>query len=114
MVNAGHDDNSGTTLVALSNTGDGAIVTLWADPTTHRLLVSLTASADTFGETPTGAVNNVNKVFTLVATPSAGTLRLYLGQRLSGGGVDYTLSGNTITFVTAPPTNAVIVADYQV
>lgn len=36
--------------------------------------------------------------WTLAHTPVAGTLRLYgAGQRLTGGGVDYTLSGTTIT-----------------
>lgn len=36
---AGIDQNSRATLTALSNANDGAIVALWADPTTHRLLV---------------------------------------------------------------------------
>jgi hypothetical protein len=36
------------------------------------------------------------------------------GIRLKAGGADYTLSGNTITFVTAPATGAVLLADYNV
>lgn len=115
MVNAGHDDNSVTTLVALSNTGDGAIVTLWADPTTHRLLVS-SAVSDTFGETPSGAINGSNKIFTLADTPNSGTLRLYLdGVRLEEGR-DYTLSAGTITFTDdhgAPESGSRLLADYQ-
>ena len=35
------DQNSRPTLTALSNANDGAIVPLWADPVTHRLLVDL-------------------------------------------------------------------------
>lgn len=51
-------------------------------------------------ETPSGTVNGSNKVFTIT---SANLMALFLGgvyQR--PGGVDYTLSSTTITFVTAP------------
>jgi hypothetical protein len=37
-MNAGIDQNSRASLTALSNTGDGTIVTLYADPITHRLI----------------------------------------------------------------------------
>lgn len=75
-------------------------------------------------ETPSGTINGTNKVFTLVNTPSAGTLVLLLTP--SGGNValqttypavsgqvgTYTLVGNTITFVVAPPTGSSISALY--
>ncbi len=66
-------------------------------------------------ETPTGTVNGSNTAFTLANTPKSGTLKVYVnGQRMqSGSGNDYTLSGVTITFTTAPPTNSVILCDYQ-
>ncbi len=38
-MNAGIDQNGRQTLLALSSSGDGSFVTLWADPVTHRLLV---------------------------------------------------------------------------
>ncbi len=66
------------------------------------------------GETPSGTVNGSNVTFTLAHTPVSGTLALYQnGARLSGGGVDYTLSVATITFVTAPHTSNILLADYS-
>jgi hypothetical protein len=55
--------------------------------------------------TPTGAVNGVNKVFTLPVAPLAGQIVLvFLNGVLQNPGVsnDYTISGSTITFNTAP------------
>lgn len=65
-------------------------------------------------ETPTGTVNGVNTIFTLVAkSPEAGSLKVFVnGQRMRVTD-DYTLSGKTITFVTAPPTNSIILCDYR-
>jgi len=65
-------------------------------------------------ETPSGSINGSNQTFTLSATPSpASSLKLYVnGQLMASGGEDYTLSGNTITFNTAPPTGSVIRAWY--
>lgn len=69
-----------------------------------------------FGETPAGTVDGSNATFTLAATPEAGTVRLYVnGVRQNvGGGNDYTISTDTITFETAaiPQAGDVIVADY--
>lgn len=66
-------------------------------------------------EVPSGTINGSNVTFTLVSTPATNSLNLYKnGIRLKPGGADYTLSGNTITFVTAPPTGAVLLADYNI
>src|SRR3990167_9771450 len=45
MANAPRDDNYIPTLLAVSNADGTTPITLWADPTTHRLLVSATAGA---------------------------------------------------------------------
>jgi len=68
-----------------------------------------------FEETPSGSINGSNVTFTISATPTTGTLRLYLnGQRLrSGAGNDYTLSTNTITMATAPISGDVLLADFM-
>lgn len=60
--------------------------------------------------TPTGAVNGINKVFTLPTNPGAVVL-VYLAGVLQNPGVsnDYTISGTTITFNTAPVTGPVLV-----
>lgn len=66
-------------------------------------------------ETPSGTVNGSNAVFTLAQTPNpVGSLQLFVnGQLLTAGGEDYTLSGTTVTMVTAPPTTSIINAFYR-
>jgi hypothetical protein len=65
--------------------------------------------------TPTGLVNGSNTVFTLPQAPSpAASLRLYRGwQVLKPGGVDFTLSGATITYTIAPAPTATHLAFYR-
>lgn len=67
-------------------------------------------------ETPTGTVNGVNKVFTIKNIPNpVSSLKVYVnGQRMRASGVDFTFAGVTITFVTAPPTDSVILVDYRI
>lgn len=57
-------------------------------------------------ETPTGSVNGSNTSFTLANTPASGTEEVYLNGILQepGAGNDYTISTNTITYLTAPLT----------
>jgi hypothetical protein len=74
-----------------------------------------TAAAVNFAtvpETPSGALTGTS--FTLAHSPSpAGSLILSKnGQILTAGGVDYTLSGATITTVVAPGTGNPLVANF--
>ncbi len=57
-------------------------------------------------ETPTGLVNGANVTYTLASTPIAGTEQIFLNGLLQepGAGNDYTISGGTITYLTAPVT----------
>lgn len=62
---------------------------------------------------PTGTINGVNKIFTLPTTPTAVALVFLNGLlQQSGGGNDYTISGATITFNTAPLTGSIVLAVY--
>jgi hypothetical protein len=62
---------------------------------------------------PAGAIDGVNTVYTLPNAPNPPTsLKLFNGERLSPG-VDFTLVGNTITFVLAPSPGANLIADYR-
>lgn len=61
---------------------------------------------------PTGAVNGVNKVFTLPTTPGSVVLVYRNGVLQQPGGADYTLSGSTITFVAAPLTGDILLVVY--
>lgn len=64
-------------------------------------------------EVPGGSVNSSNVTFTLASTPASGSLRLYKnGVRLKITD-DYTISGLTITMVSAPATGTKLLADYE-
>ncbi len=70
-------------------------------------LVAPSSAAINFasGEIPSGTIDGSNKTFTLAHSPNPVlTLILILGGGgLGAGGIDYTLSGSTITMNTAPP-----------
>lgn len=55
-------------------------------------------------ETPSGTINGSNVTFTLANTPTAGSEHVFLNGELQdvGAGNDYTISGATITLLTAP------------
>jgi len=55
-------------------------------------------------EIPSGAINGSNVTFTLYHTVPF-NLQLFLNGLLLQLSINYTVSGNTITFTTAPPTN---------
>lgn len=80
----------------VSNVTDGGNVTLDANILRINWLVTR--------ETPSGAVDGTNTVFSLANTPIAGSESVYLNGLLQepGAGNDYTISGSTITFADAP------------
>lgn len=116
MANAARDGNRVPTLLGVSSSDGVTPVTIYADPTTHRLYVTA-ASSGSFSdaETPSGAVNGVNVTFTLAHTPSPAASLIFTvnGQVLAPVGVDYTLSTATITVNVAPPTTSVVLAWYR-
>jgi len=66
-------------------------------------------------EVPTGDINGSNVTFTLANTPSpADSEQVYLNgiHQEPGGGNDYTISGDTITFSVAPETNDILLVSY--
>lgn len=65
-------------------------------------------------EIPAGLVNSSNTVYTLANTPVVGTVTVYLNGlfQAQGSGMDYTVSGTTITFNKAPRTNSELYACY--
>lgn len=66
------------------------------------------------GETPSGLINGTNTVFNLAHNPSPdASLQLFLNGALQELGVDYTLSGATITFADAPLTGSPLLAYYR-
>lgn len=54
-------------------------------------------------EIPSGSIDGFNQTFGLAYTPVAGSEHVFLnGLLLDAGGEDYSISGGTITLVTAP------------
>jgi len=65
-------------------------------------------------EIPTGVINGTNTVFTLAYTPIVNTEQIYLNGLLQDThGIDYSISGATITFLIPPLTGDRVLATYQ-
>lgn len=83
----------------------------------YRIAGTGTTSAFADAETPGGVIDGVNLAFTLAATPNpASGLKLYKNGVLLQIGGDYTLSGNTVTFINAtiaPQPGDKLVANYR-
>jgi hypothetical protein len=82
----------------------------------YRLSVSIPGVGFVDQETPSGAINGVNTTFTLSQNPSPSTsLDAYRNGVLQTPGVDYTLSGNVITFLSGfiPQTSDVLLCSYR-
>jgi hypothetical protein len=67
-------------------------------------------------ESPGGIVDGSNKTFTLLNPPSGSSLSLYRNGLYMSANFDYTLSGNTITFVTGglPQPGDQLIANYRI
>jgi hypothetical protein len=95
---------------AVPQTGDSIMAS-------YRLAGSLPGVGFIDGETPAGAINGVNNIFTLTQSPNpAASLALYRsGVRLRAV-ADYTISGSTVTFVSGhvPQTGDVLQGSYRV
>ena len=98
MANAGIDQNSRQTLTALSSTDGTTIVPLYADPTTHRLLVDSSGGSFTI-VTTASTIDDSNTSFTFTATPSIVFINGlgYNAGATSGGVVMWTNVSNVVT-----------------
>lgn len=67
-------------------------------------------------ETPGGTVDGTNNTFTLLNPPSGSNLALYRNGLYMSANFDYTLSGNTITFVPGgvPQPGDQLIANYRI
>ena len=68
-------------------------------------------------EIPSGAINGSNTIFTLANTPTSGSEQIVVNGLMlyPGSGNDYTISGNTITFLTGaiPQTGDRLFVNYR-
>lgn len=123
--------NRSTGVVTLNANGGGLIQTLAPGSQTLVSVVTIGSAAGTWDsaysltssssvifvdrETPSGSVNGSNTAFVLANAPTAGSEHVYLNGILQepGAGNDYTISGATITYLTAPVTGDKIRVSYR-
>lgn len=79
------------------------------------IMPDFSGSAQASQETPTGVVNDTNQVFALVNTPIVRSEIVYKNGMLMKRGVDYMISGKTITFAMdqVPQVGCTIAVDYR-
>lgn len=105
-------------MVVCNGSGVPTLVTVSGDATmssTGVLTITnpgLQSGNFVFNEVPSGTVNGVNTSFTLANTPVAGKTTVYLNGLLQKPTEDYTITGGSISFVTAPETGALLLANY--
>lgn len=103
-----------TAWLCTSNAG-GTIGSTSIDWTQTPTSPGLSSSNFVTRETPSGSINGSNTAFTLANTPIAGSEMLFLNGVLQepGAGNDYTISGASITMLTAPLTGEKLVVTYR-
>lgn len=86
----------------------GTIITFTIAPTTlDDLRITYTYASSTnyiSQESPSGSVNGINVIFVLSQTPTSNSEMVFLNGLLIKRTVDYTISGTTLTFTSAPTT----------
>lgn len=110
MANARRDNNFVPTLLGVSSTDGSTPVTVYADPTTHRLLVDAIATI-TFQPDVFTSTNN-QTVFTATKTVTA-TIYLSINGSIQTPNVDYTESSGVITLTSGIPSGNVVIWFYQ-
>ena len=111
------DSGSDKTLwsvIAIAIAGTGLTATagvLSADSVVDNIV-----EADIKLEDESANANGVTTVFSLTSTPVTNSVQVFLNGLLqqAGSGKDYTLSGTTVTFVTAPATGDILLIHYIV
>ena len=89
-------------------------ITLWTTALVFTALsiTSLTSGNFAVRETPSGTINGSNTSFTLAFTPIAGTETIFLNGLQQNVTEDYTISGSTITYLTAPVAGDILRVSY--
>lgn len=101
MAEAKRDGNSVTTLIAVSNADGITPVLLYADPTTHRLLVSGSGGGGTL-LAATGTVNGSNTSFTFSTAPVMIVVDNVPKQKVSSDGTVNWTGTTSVTLAVAP------------
>jgi hypothetical protein len=96
--------------VGVNNSGDSSSIDYRV-----RHLESLGSHTHVSADVPPEVVDGITAGFTLSQAPTpAASLMLFLNGVYQTQGVDYTLSGRTVTFLTPPDEGGAIIAHYIV
>jgi hypothetical protein len=112
-LNQNTSGNAGTATALAANPTDCASTNAYT--TAIAASGNLTCSTWSIQEVPSGSINSSNTAFVLANTPVSGSVACYQnGLRVVGGAsLDYTISGATMTWATAPTTGDTIYCDYR-
>jgi hypothetical protein len=93
----------------------GVTITPATATTPPSITIPTSTASFVVGEVPGGLVNGTNPTFTLNAAPTGGIPELYKNGLLQKSGLDYSMSGNTITFTAraTPQTGDILQANYH-
>lgn len=112
LTNKGDIYTYDTDNAALPVGTDGQVLVADSNEDTGLKWENASSVAIVHGEVPSGTINDSNTSFTLASTPVSGSVILFQnGIRLKVT-EDYTISGSTITFNTAPATGDLLLVDY--
>jgi hypothetical protein len=104
--------SGGSSAILYSTTGTNTDGAMTQAATTTELNSKVAVANFVIGETPAGAINGSNTIFTLANAPVSGKEILYLNGIRQKRTSDYTISGTTITFAIAPLSGDEILSDY--
>jgi hypothetical protein len=93
-------------------------ITMNSAPLTGYLLladysIGTVITNEYYNETPSGTINGINTLFTLLHSVSGTDIELFLNGIRQRNGIDFTISGTEITFLIAPLTGYTLLADYK-
>ena len=108
---ANRDKNFTTTLLATSSTDGKSTVNVYADPTTHRLLVDNSGGVSGFFQTDLFTSTNNQTTFTPSKTPVA-TVYFSVNGSIQTPATDYSLTGGSYVLTAGIPSGCAVIAVY--
>ncbi len=109
--NASIDKNFTRSLLAVSSVDGTSTVKLYADPTTHRLLVDNSAGISSFFQTDIFTSTNNQTIFTASKTV-AYTVGFYVNGSLQTPSTDYSVTSGVATLSSGIPSGNIVVWVY--
>lgn len=102
MANASRDENSVPSLLAVSSTDGVTPIAVYADPTTHRLLVTSGSGGFVQVQAATGTVDGSNTTFTFTTEPNIIVVDNRTLRKTSSDGTENWTGTTTVVLAIAP------------